>query len=127
MPKVLREDPLIAARQYRHRACANPAKFSQPGGIFKNVDRLELNPTDREKLFEFQTTRSTRLPERFQLHDVDHDGLLILPIDYEAGEQWSRPESSTPPLQTLWRLDCRLAGPIQVESRLDSKEKKFHQ
>lgn len=64
MPEVLREDPLVATRQHRDRPCTDTPQFRQTGSIFKHVDRIELNPTDREKLFEFQTTRSTRLPER---------------------------------------------------------------
>ena len=35
-----------------------------PGGVFQNIDRFELDPTDREKLLESQTAGSTRLPER---------------------------------------------------------------
>ncbi len=37
-------------RQHRHRAGADASQFRQTGGIFKHVDRIELNPTDREKL-----------------------------------------------------------------------------
>jgi hypothetical protein len=81
MGQILREDPFIATRQNRHRTRADAAKFGQAGGIFKNVDRFELNPTDREKLFEFQTTRSTRLPESFQRLGVGHHHLLILEPD----------------------------------------------
>ena len=77
MAEVLREHPVVAARQDRHRAGANAPQFRQTGGIFKNVDRIELDPTDREKLFEFQTTRSTRLPERFQRTGIGHDNLHI--------------------------------------------------
>jgi hypothetical protein len=75
VPDVLREDPLVTTRQDRDRACAQAAQFIAAGGIFKNVDRLEPDPTDREKLFEFQTTRSTRLPERIQGLGFGHRAL----------------------------------------------------
>jgi hypothetical protein len=77
MPEVLSEDPFIATGQDRHRTRTNASQLCQAGGIFKNVDRLELDRTDREKLFEFQTTRSTRLPERFQRHGIGHWELLF--------------------------------------------------
>jgi hypothetical protein len=81
MAKILREDPLVPTRQDWHRARPKASQFGQSGGTFKNVDRLELDPTDREKLFEFQTTRSTRLPERLQHRGIGHANLLILRHD----------------------------------------------
>jgi hypothetical protein len=77
MTEILGEDPRVPARQDGHRTRTDAAKLREARGIFKNVDRLELNPTDREKLFEFQATRSARLPERFQLKGICHDPLLI--------------------------------------------------
>ena len=82
MAEILREDPFVATRQDGNRARANAPKFGEAGGIFKDVDRIELNPTDREKLFEFQTTRSTRLPERFQSNGIGHGALPVLDPDY---------------------------------------------
>jgi hypothetical protein len=70
--QVLGENPVVAAREDGYRAGAQASQFRQTGGVFKNVDRIELDPTDREKLFEFQATRSTRLPESLQARDVGH-------------------------------------------------------
>jgi hypothetical protein len=69
---VLRENKLVTARQDRDRARAKALQLRPAGGVFKDVDRFELDPTDREKLFESQTAGSTRLPERLQRCGFGH-------------------------------------------------------
>ncbi len=59
----LGEDELIAARDDGHRACAKPLEFLQAGLVGEDVDRCELDPTDREVFFNPETARSMRLPE----------------------------------------------------------------
>ena len=66
MGDVLGEHELVAAREHGNRARTQPPQLSQPGGVFQHVDGFELDRTDREKLFEFQATGSSRLPERLQ-------------------------------------------------------------
>jgi hypothetical protein len=61
---VLREDELIAARQDGDRARTEALEFGPTGWISEDVDRFELDPTDREKLLESQAAGSPRLPER---------------------------------------------------------------
>ena len=63
---VLREHELVAARQDRDRARAQPPQFGAAFGVFEDIDRFELDPTDREKLLESQAAGSPRLPERLQ-------------------------------------------------------------
>jgi hypothetical protein len=82
---VLREDELVAPRQDRDRARADPRQLSPSGWVFENVDRLELDPTDREKLLESQTAGSTRLPERLQRRACGHLLLLIIRRSTYAG------------------------------------------
>jgi hypothetical protein len=72
---VLGEDELIAARQDRDRARAEALEFGPPGRISENVDRFELDPTDREKLLESQAAGSPRLPERLQRRHFGHVAL----------------------------------------------------
>ena len=69
---ILREDKFVAARQHRDRACPEALQLGPPGGVFQHIDRLELDPTDREKLLEPQTAGSARLPERLQWLDLGH-------------------------------------------------------
>ena len=69
---ILREDELVAARQYRDRACAEARQLGPPFRVFEDIDRLELDPTDREKLLESQAAGSTRLPERLQWRGLGH-------------------------------------------------------
>ena len=71
---VLRKDKFVAARQDRDRACAEALQFGSPGGVFQHIDRLELDPTDREKLLESQAAGSARLPERLQGRGLGHRG-----------------------------------------------------
>ena len=66
MPDILREHPVIAARQYGDGASAESAQFSHSIGVFQDIDGIELDRTDREKLFEFQAARSARLPENLK-------------------------------------------------------------
>ncbi len=63
MADVLRENPIRSTREYRNRPRTKVAKRIQAFGIGQNVDGFELDRTDREKLLEFQTARSARLPE----------------------------------------------------------------
>ena len=63
---VLREHVVVAARQHGDRAGSQPPQLIEPGGVFQHVDGLELDRTDREKLFEFQAAGSSRLPEHLQ-------------------------------------------------------------
>jgi hypothetical protein len=60
---VLREDEIVAARQDGDRARAKALQLSTAGCVSEDINRFELDPTDREKLFESQAARSTRLPE----------------------------------------------------------------
>jgi hypothetical protein len=62
---VLSEDELVTARQDRDRTRAKALQLGPAGGVFKDIDRFELDPTDREKLFQSQAAGSARLPERF--------------------------------------------------------------
>ena len=71
---VLRKDKFVAARQDRDRARAEALQFGSPGGVFQHIDRLELDPTDREKLLESQAAGSARLPERLQGRGLGHRG-----------------------------------------------------
>jgi hypothetical protein len=41
-------------------------QFSAASRVSEDIDRFELNPTDREKLFESQAAGSARLPECLQ-------------------------------------------------------------
>ncbi|HLY88739.1 MAG TPA: hypothetical protein VKQ27_07120, partial [Acetobacteraceae bacterium] len=66
MADILREHVLVAARKHRDRPGSQPPQLIEPGGVFQHIDGLELDRTDREKLFEFQATRSSRLPEHLQ-------------------------------------------------------------
>src|SRR5439155_13729863 len=75
---VLREHEFVAARQNRDRTGADARQFCPPGRVFKNIDRLELDPTDREKLLESQTAGSARLPERLQWCGLGHRSLLAI-------------------------------------------------
>jgi hypothetical protein len=72
---VLREDELIAARQNGDRARAEALELGTTGGISEDVDRFELDPTDREKLLESQAAGSPRLPERLQRRHFGHVAL----------------------------------------------------
>jgi hypothetical protein len=63
---VLREDVVVAPGQDRDGACAQATQLGEAGGVFQDVYRFELDLTDRQKLFEFQTARSSRLPEYLQ-------------------------------------------------------------
>ena len=63
MTEILGEDPVVASRQDGDGTRTQPSQLGQTGGAFKNVDRLELDPTDREKLFQSQAAGSARLPE----------------------------------------------------------------
>jgi hypothetical protein len=69
---VLGEDELVAARQNGNRACAQALQLGPAGRISEDIDRFELDPTDREKLFESQAAGSTRLPERLQRRRFRH-------------------------------------------------------
>src|SRR5712691_6511646 len=69
---VLREDKFVAARQNRDRARAEALQLRPPGRVFQHIDRLELDPTDREKLLESQAAGSARLPERLQWLGLGH-------------------------------------------------------
>ena len=69
---ILREDELVAARQDRDRTGAETRQFGPPFRVFEDIDRLELDPTDREKLLESQAAGSTRLPERLQRRGLRH-------------------------------------------------------
>ena len=51
---VLGKDKFVAARQHRDRARAEALQLGPAGSVFKYIDRLELDPTDREKLLEFR-------------------------------------------------------------------------
>ncbi len=72
MADVLREHVVVTARQHGDRARAQPSQLIKPGGVFQHVDGLELDPTDREKLFEFQAAGSSRLPEDLQWNGGGH-------------------------------------------------------
>ena len=55
-------DKATAPRDHRHGARAQGAQGSSTLGILEDVDRLELDPTDREVLLNPETARSMRLP-----------------------------------------------------------------
>ena len=76
---VLREHVVVATRKHGHRPRAKAAELGETGGVFKHVDRFEPDRTDREKLLEFQATRSTRLPEHLQRDEIVHGTLHTLP------------------------------------------------
>jgi hypothetical protein len=104
---VLREDELVAPRQDRDRARADTRQLSPSGWVFENVDRLELDPTDREKLLESQTAGSTRLPERLQRRARGHLLLLIIRGSTYAGPRRgvnSRGRMPGPTALPLWAL-----------------------
>jgi len=69
---VLREDELIAARQDRDRSRAKTLELGPTGRISEDIDRFELDPTDREKLFQSQAAGSPGLPERLQRRRFGH-------------------------------------------------------
>jgi hypothetical protein len=69
---ILREDKPVAARQDRDRACTETRQLGPSLRVFQDVDRFELDPTDREKLLESQAAGSTRLPERLQWCGIRH-------------------------------------------------------
>jgi hypothetical protein len=69
---ILREDEIVAARQDRYRARAEALQLGAAGRIGEDVDRFELDPTDREKLFQSQAAGSARLPERLQGRGLRH-------------------------------------------------------
>ena len=73
---VLRKDELVAARQHRNRTRAEALQLGPAGGVFEDIDRLELDPTDREKLLESQAAGSARLPERLQWCSLGHARFL---------------------------------------------------
>ena len=80
MADILREHILVAARKHRDRTSSQPPQLIEPGGVFQHIDGLELDRTDREKLFEFQAARSSRLPEHLQRNRF-HDRLMQLPVE----------------------------------------------
>jgi hypothetical protein len=105
---ILREDELVAARQDRDRTGADPRQLGSPGRVFKNIDRLELDPTDREKLLESQAAGSARLPERLQRRGLGHRALLVI---LRSHLRWSpRRRQPAPPQMSPDRL-AGLAGP----------------
>ena len=59
----LGEDETVAPRHDRYRACAETGEFVEPARIRHHVDRLELDPTDREVFLDPEAARSVRLPE----------------------------------------------------------------
>jgi hypothetical protein len=69
---VLRKDELIAARQDGDRARAEALELGPTGRISEDIDRFELDPTDREKLLEPQAAGSPGLPERLQRRRFGH-------------------------------------------------------
>jgi hypothetical protein len=71
----LRKDKAVAARHYRHRARAQSAQLLEAAFVSQYVDRLELDPTDREVFFDPEAARSMRLPEH--LDRFAHPGLAI--------------------------------------------------
>jgi hypothetical protein len=74
---VLGEDKVVTARQNRNRTGAEALQLGPTGGISEDIDRFELDPTDREKLFESQAAGSARLPERLKRRrDLGHRPLL---------------------------------------------------
>src|SRR3981081_2535000 len=72
MADVLRKRPIIPARQYRDGAGTEATKLVEAVRIGQDIDGLELDRTDREKLFEFQTACSARLPEDAQCRIALH-------------------------------------------------------
>src|SRR5690348_9885589 len=72
----LGKDKTVAARNDRHRARAEAPQLVEAAFVRHYVDRLELDPTDREVLLYPKAARSMRLPEdlnRFAHgHALDH-------------------------------------------------------
>jgi hypothetical protein len=52
-------------------------QFGPAGRVSEDIDRLELDPTDREKLFQSQAAGSARLPERLQRRGFGHVAFLV--------------------------------------------------
>ncbi|HVY15319.1 MAG TPA: hypothetical protein VHB27_08830 [Rhodopila sp.] len=77
MADVLREHPIIAARQHRNGTSPQALQFGDAVGIGQDIDGIELDRTDREKLFEFQAACSARLPEHLQRDIRLHDAFSI--------------------------------------------------
>ena len=65
----------LARVEYR---VTDPPQFSETVGVVQHVDGLELDRTDREKLFEFQAAGSSRLPEHLQRDRVHGLALVWL-------------------------------------------------
>ena len=91
MGDVLRVHEVIAARQHGYRPRAQAPEVVQAGGVFKHVDGLEPDRTDREKLFEFrqlvhpgcQNTFSGTVPDMaFLPNDGEHDRPVV------PGQAW---------------------------------------
>src|SRR5262249_4750819 len=59
----LGKDKPVAARYDRHRPRTQPAQLFEPAFVCQHIDRLELDPTDREVFLYPETARSMRLPE----------------------------------------------------------------
>src|SRR5262249_6770913 len=53
----------VAARYHRHRPCAQTAQLFEAAFVHQHIDRLELDPTDREVFLYPEAARSMRLPE----------------------------------------------------------------
>src|SRR5204863_7394326 len=107
---VLREHEFVAARQNRDRTGADARQFCPPGRVFKNIDRLELDPTDREKLLESQTAGSARLPERLQWCGLGHRSLLVISRSHLRPSSQRR--QPAPPQPSPDRL-AGVAGPAR--------------
>ena len=96
LAEVLRERELVAARQHGDRTGTKPPQISQPGLVFQHIDGLELDRTDREKLFEFQAAGSSRLPEHLQRLRVHGRLIRLLAPSFRRGggdvnwESWRR-------------------------------------
>ncbi len=101
MPDILREHPVIAARQHGDRTSAEAAQLGHPIGVLQNIDGIELDRTDREKLFEFQAARSARLPENLQRDIRTHAMFSVMP------QALSRPARGV-------NCDIEPAAPIEV-------------
>lgn len=74
----LAEDEAVAACDHRDGADAQAPQLLDPVRSLRDVDRFEPDRTDREKLLEFQTAGSSRLPEH--LDGFGH----LLPLFFRA-------------------------------------------
>ena len=76
--------PISVQRRIRPRVTESApsvplvTQLCQAVGVFKHIDGLELDRTDREKLFEFQAAGSSRLPQYLQRDIAGHDLTCIL-------------------------------------------------